>query len=68
LEQALGEATEQVVQEREFLIAEHDTFIASLVGDHEKEVSHLRRRLAEAEARLAAREAREFDFGWDDDK
>lgn len=68
LEQALGETTEQAVQDREFLIAEHDSFIASLVGDHDKEVSHLRRRLSEAEARLAAREAKEFDFGWDDEK
>ena len=67
LEQALGEAAEQAVRDREFLIAEHDSFIASLVGDHDKEVSHLRRRVADAESRLAEREAREFDFGWDDE-
>lgn len=67
LEQALGEAAEQAVRDREFLIAEHDSFIASLVGDHDKEVSHLRRRVAEAESRLAAREARDFNFGWDDE-
>ena len=67
LEQALGDAAEQAVRDREFLIAEHDSFIASLVGDHDKEMSHLRRRVAEAESRLAAREAREFDFGWDED-
>lgn len=68
LEQALGEITEQAVQEREFLIAEHDNFIASLLNDHEKEASHLRRRLLDAERKLAAREARDFDFDWDDDK
>jgi len=67
LEQALGEAAEQAVRDREFLIAEHDSFIASLVGDHDKEMSHLRRRVADAESRLAAREAREFELGWDDE-
>lgn len=67
LEQALGEAAEQAVRDREFLIAEHDGFIASLVGDHEKELANLRRRVSEAEGRLAAREAKEFDFGWDDE-
>lgn len=67
LEQALGEAAEQAVRDREFLIAEHDSFIASLVGDHEKELANLRRRVSEAEDRLAARELRDFDFGWDED-
>ena len=67
LEQALGEAAEQAVRDREFLIAEHDSFIASLVSDHEKELAHLRRRVSDAESKLAAREAREFDFGWDDE-
>ena len=67
LEEALGEAAEQAVRDREFLIAEHDSFIASLVGDHEKELVNLRRRVSEAESRLAAREARDFDFGWDDE-
>ncbi|HEY6725886.1 MAG TPA: hypothetical protein VI197_17755 [Polyangiaceae bacterium] len=65
LEQALGEAAEQAVRDREFLLAEHDSFIASLVGDHEKELANLRRRVSEAESRLAARELRDFDFGWD---
>ncbi|HEU5075206.1 MAG TPA: hypothetical protein VFU02_13540 [Polyangiaceae bacterium] len=67
LEQALGETAEQAVRDREFLIAEHDSFIASLVGDHEKELANLRRRVSEAESRLAAREAKDFDFGWDDE-
>lgn len=67
LEQALGETAEQAVRDREFLIAEHDGFIASLVGDHEKELANLRRRVSEAESRLAAREAKDFDFGWDDE-
>ena len=67
LEQALGEAAEQAVRDREFLIAEHDSFIASLVGDHEKELANLRRRVSEAESKLAAREVRDFDFGWDDE-
>jgi hypothetical protein len=67
LEQALGEAAEQAVRDREFLIAEHDSFIASLVSDHEKELAHLRRRANEAERKLAEREAKEFDFSWDDE-
>lgn len=67
LEQALGDAAEQAVRDREFLISEHDSFIATLVDDHEKEVANLRRRVSEAESRLAAREARDFDFGWDDE-
>lgn len=67
LEQALGAAAEQAVRDREFLISEHDSFIASLVGDHEKELANLRRRVSEAESRLAARELRDFDFGWDAD-
>jgi len=66
LEQALGEAAEQAVRDREFLITEHDSFIASLVGDHEKELANLRRRVHEAESRLAARELKDFDFGWDE--
>lgn len=67
LEEALGEAAERAVRDREFLIAEHDGFIASLIADHEKELAHLRRRVDEAESRLAARELRDFDFGWDED-
>ena len=53
LEQALQGATEQAVREREFLIAEHDSFIASLISDHEQEVASLRQRLAETEAEVA---------------
>lgn len=67
LEQALMEANEQAVREREFLIAEHDAFIASLIGDHEQEIETLRRRVAEAEAKLAAREAQDFDRDWSGD-
>lgn len=67
LEEALGDAAEQAVRDREFLIAEHDSFIASLVSDHEQELSNLRRRVSEAESKLAAREAKDFDFGWDDE-
>ena len=64
LEQALLEAHEQAVQEREFLIAEQDAFIASLIGDYEQEIQNLRRRVAEAESKLAAREAEDFGRGW----
>lgn len=67
LEEALQETTEQAVREREFLIGEHDAFIASLVADHEKELRTLRRRVNDAEARLAAREVQDFEQGWDDD-
>src|SRR5690606_26971832 len=64
LEQALNDVTEQSVREREFLIAEHDTFIASLIADHEREIATLRRRVADAECKLAAREAEDFDRDW----
>jgi len=63
LEQALREATDQAVREREFLIAEHDAFIASLVADHEQELSALRRQVADLEDELSAQEA---DDEWDD--
>ncbi len=66
LERALNEATEQAVREREFLIAEHDTFIASLIADHEKETSVLRRRAAQAERKLAEREVEDFARSFED--
>jgi hypothetical protein len=68
LEQALQDATEQAVREREFLIAEHDTFIASLISDHEKEVAGLRERLLETEAELAELEEEETAPDEDDEE
>jgi hypothetical protein len=50
----LRSATEQAVREREFLIREHDNFIATVVADYEHELEDLRARLARTEGRLAA--------------
>lgn len=52
LSRALSSATEQAVKEREFLIREHDNFIASVVADYERELGELRDRLTHAEAAL----------------
>jgi hypothetical protein len=57
LRRALNSATEQAVREREFLIREHDNFIASVVADYEGELAELRARLARAETELAAHES-----------
>lgn len=55
LSRALSSATEQAVREREFLIREHDNFIASVVADYEQELGDLRERLAHAEAALVSK-------------
>lgn len=47
LERVLEEARHAAKQERQFLVAEHDAFIATLVSDHERELGQLRARLAE---------------------
>jgi hypothetical protein len=54
LSRALSSATEQAVREREFLIREHDNFIASVVADYERELGELRDRLRRAEAELSS--------------
>ena len=47
LERILGDTTRDAESERQFLVQEHDSFIAQLVSDHESELDSLRRRLAE---------------------
>lgn len=49
LERVVEDTGHDAAREREFLVQEHDAFIASLVSDHERELATLRRRLAELE-------------------
>lgn len=50
LERVVDETTRDAVKERQFLMDEHDAFLASLLGDHERELDALRRRLRELES------------------
>jgi hypothetical protein len=43
-ESILAQTHEQAALERERLVAEHDSFIAMLVADHERELQHHRLR------------------------
>jgi chromosome segregation ATPase len=47
LERVLEGAERDAKSEREFLIAQHDAFIASLISDHERELASLKERLPE---------------------
>jgi hypothetical protein len=47
LERAVDDTGREAHRDREFLVSEHDSFIATLIGDHERELQELRRRLAE---------------------
>lgn len=47
LERVVEETNRDAAREREFLVGEHDAFIASLISDHERELETLRRRLNE---------------------
>lgn len=49
LERAVEEKSRDATREREFLVGEHDAFIASLISDHERELSKLRAQLNELE-------------------
>jgi hypothetical protein len=50
LEQVLSEAGQDCARERARLVLEHDKFITMLIADHEREVSAMRKRLAEVES------------------
>jgi chromosome segregation ATPase len=47
LERVVEETGRDAAREREFLVGEHDAFIASLISDHERELENLRKRLSE---------------------
>jgi chromosome segregation ATPase len=47
LERMVEETSRDAAREREFLVGEHDAFIASLISDHERELETLRQRLSE---------------------
>ncbi|MGC4090371.1 MAG: hypothetical protein QM756_21330 [Polyangiaceae bacterium] len=56
LERVADDTGREAAKERQFLLEEHDAFIASLVSDHERELKELRRRLASLETEPAATE------------
>jgi len=47
LERMVEETNRDAAREREFLVGEHDAFIAALISDHERELETLRQRLNE---------------------
>jgi chromosome segregation ATPase len=56
LERMVEDTGRDAAREREFLVGEHDAFIASLISDHERELESLRRQLSElSEAPPSAR-------------
>jgi hypothetical protein len=52
LEQVLSEASQDCARERARLVAEHDKFITMLIADHERELTFMRKRLAEVENKV----------------
>lgn len=49
LERVVEEKSRDALREREFLMSEHDAFIASLISDHERQLASLRAQLNELE-------------------
>lgn len=47
LERVLDETAREAASERDFLVSDHDAFIATLMSDHEREITSLRKRLEE---------------------
>jgi hypothetical protein len=56
LERMVDETGREAHRDREFLVSEHDSFIASLIRDHERELRTLRQRLAETPENKVSRE------------
>ncbi|HET9954770.1 MAG TPA: hypothetical protein VFQ61_09700 [Polyangiaceae bacterium] len=55
LEHVVVETSRSAARERDFLVADHDAFIFTLISEHEREIAALRERMTEFEPHSATR-------------